>query len=58
MTNKILTVKDVSHSLKISLPTAYNLVNQSSFPKIRVGNRIKIPEDEFYRWVKNQIEKE
>jgi len=54
MNKEILTVKEVAEYLKISLPTAYQIVNQVDFPKIKIGNRYKIPKDGLEKWIKDQ----
>lgn len=52
----VLTVMDVSERLRVSLPTAYRIVNSSDFPVIRVGRAIRIPEAAFVRWLEKQVE--
>lgn len=54
MNKEILNVKEVAEYLKISLPTAYQIVNQADFPKIKIGNRYKIPKDGLEKWVNDQ----
>lgn len=54
MKKEILNVKEVAEYLKISLPTAYQIVNQVNFPKIKIGNRYKIPMDALENWIENQ----
>ena len=44
-------VDDVRKMLGISRASAYSLVNQKGFPRIRIGNRIVIPCDLFNEWV-------
>ncbi len=48
---KYLTVKDVKNILNLGTNKTYNLVNKKSFPKIRVGNAIRIPESKFYEYL-------
>lgn len=33
--------------------TAYNLVKLKGFPKITIGGRYYIPEEEFHEWIKD-----
>ena len=46
-----LDVKDVAKILGVSTRTAYNLVQSGKIPSIRIGRRIKVPEDAFYKWL-------
>lgn len=55
---EILKVKDISKRLGCGINRAYDIVNQKDFPKIKIGNRIYIPEDEFEKWLKSYIRKE
>ena len=50
--NKFLTVKDIQNILKISQDMAYKIVNTDGFPSIKIGRTIRIPEEEFEKWVK------
>lgn len=55
---KALTVADVMEHLGISKNTAYKLVNLNGFPKIKIGNKIIIPKEEYLAWIKNRIGRE
>lgn len=44
-------VDDIQKMMGISRASAYSLVNQKGFPRIRIGNRIVIPCDLFNEWV-------
>ena len=44
-------VGDIQGMMGISRASAYALVKQKGFPRIRVGNRIVIPCDLFNEWV-------
>lgn len=52
---KLLTVKDIQKSLQVSQDMAYKLVNTNGFPAIKIGRAIRIPEDEFDKWVKKYL---
>lgn len=52
---KLLTVKDIQKSLQVSQDMAYKLVNTNGFPAIKIGRTIRIPEDEFDKWVKKYL---
>ena len=41
----------------ISRTRSYELVNEKSFPKIKIGTRIVIPKDEFQLWIQKEIKK-
>lgn len=48
-----LNVKELSKYLGVGLNTAYELVRQSDFPAIRVGEkRIIIPVEQLDEWLK------
>jgi excisionase family DNA binding protein len=49
----ILTVKEISNILKISKPTAYEIMNQSDFPLLRIGRCKRVLRDEFFKWLKD-----
>ena len=55
---KILTVKDIKEILGCGINRAYDIVQQDDFPKIKIGNRYYIPQDEFERWMKSYLRKE
>ncbi|MCD2345765.1 helix-turn-helix domain-containing protein [Clostridium guangxiense] len=49
----LLTVMDVKNILRIGKNSAYELINQKSFPILRISERkIRIPKDEFVKWIK------
>lgn len=52
-----LTVKDLQSALGISRPVAYELVNTKNFPSFRIGRVIRIPKDEFRRWLEEHAQK-
>ena len=37
--------------LGVSQATAYELLHEESFPKLKIGNRIVIPKEKFVEWV-------
>ena len=47
-------VKDLCGLLKISRPTAYELVHREDFPKVRVGRRVLIPRMGLEKWLEDQ----
>lgn len=40
--------------LGISISSAYELMHETSFPALRVGNRIVVPKEKFCQWVESQ----
>ena len=55
---EILTVKDIKLSLGCGINRAYDIVNQKDFPKIKIGQRIYIPKEEYEKWLKMYLRKE
>ena len=53
----VITVKEMSHKLGVSLPTAYALTEQEGFPVVRVGRKKIIPMADFERWLSQQTQK-
>ncbi len=43
---------------KSSMSTAYELVEYSDFPKVKIGKRTYIPHEAFEKWIKNYTGKE
>ncbi|MBM7602591.1 putative DNA-binding transcriptional regulator AlpA [Metabacillus crassostreae] len=50
----ILTAKDISDILHVSKPTAYEIMNRSDFPLMRIGRCKRVLRDEFFNWVKSK----
>lgn len=48
----ILTAKEISRILKISKPSAYELMDRDDFPLIRLGRCKRVLRDEFFLWLK------
>lgn len=51
-----LTVEDLITVLGISRVSAYNLVNSSNFPSIRINRRFLIPKENLMRWISEQTD--
>lgn len=49
--DKVLKVKEVQEILGCGKSRAYEIVNQSDFPKITIGKRFYVLESEFYDWL-------
>lgn len=54
MDKDILKVLDIQKFLDISRSKAYQIVNSSGFPIIRLGNSIRIEKKEFLTWLDTQ----
>ena len=51
-----MSVADLQQVLGIGKRHAYDLANRADFPAIRLGKRIIIPRDAFFRWLEKQTE--
>lgn len=51
----LLTVKDVQDRLKLGKNNTYKLVNKKGFPKITIGKKILIPEEQFEKYIMNHL---
>jgi len=51
MQKATFTVEEVGEILGIARSSAFNLVKQDDFPSFRIGKRIIIPRDSFFRWM-------
>jgi len=41
--------------LGVSPATNYELLHESGFPSLKIGNRIVVPKEQFIRWVENHV---
>ena len=44
----------VAQVLGVSISSAYELMHETGFPALRIGNRIMVPKEKFRRWVDAQ----
>ena len=49
----VLTAIEICQILKISKPTAYELMNRHDFPLIKIGRCKRVLRDEFFLWLSN-----
>ena len=49
-----LNAKMVAKLLGVAPSTAYELMQKEGFPRLRIGNRIVVPRDDFRKWVKER----
>lgn len=47
----VLTASDISEILRVSKPTAYELMEQESFPLIKIGRSKRVLKDKFIEWI-------
>ena len=52
-----MSVRELSMSMGISLPKAYELVKRPGFPVLRIGSRILIPKAAVEEWLKAESTK-
>lgn len=53
MNNEYLTTKDIQRILKIGRNSTLKLIALPDFPKIRIGRQIRIPEEDFYKYMES-----
>ncbi|WP_391204402.1 helix-turn-helix domain-containing protein [Psychrobacillus sp. L4] len=52
----VLTAKEISLILKISKPSAYEVMKRNDFPLIKIGRCKRVLREEFFVWLKTQQE--
>ena len=53
----MLSVHDVSEVLGISKSSAYVLVKEKGFPKLKIGARVVVPREKFIEWINKNTSK-
>lgn len=56
--NQYLTVKDIQRILGLGKTSAYKLVEQKDFPKVKIGGSYRIPLEEFNTYMRRYLYKE
>ena len=51
-----LNSKTVAQVLGVSPSSAYELMHESGFPMLRIGNRMMVPKEQFIQWVVEHTE--
>ncbi len=46
-----LNAETVAKALGVSPATSYELLHESGFPSLKIGNRIVVPKEKFIQWV-------
>ena len=49
-----LNANTVAQVLGVSISSAYELMHETGFPALRIGNRILVPKEKFCQWVDAQ----
>ncbi len=50
-----LNAKTVAEVLGVSPATSFELLHESGFPSLKIGNRIVVPKEQFIQWVEQHI---
>ena len=50
-----LNAKLVAQVLGVSISSAYELMHETGFPALRIGNRIVVPKEKFRRWGETRV---
>ncbi len=50
-----LNAKTIAEVLGVSPATSYELLHESGFPSLKIGNRIVVPKEQFIQWVEKHI---
>ena len=53
----MLSVHDVAEVLGISKSSAYVLVKEKGFPRLKIGSRAVVPREKFIEWINKNISK-
>ncbi|TWH47364.1 helix-turn-helix domain-containing protein [Sporomusa sp. KB1] len=48
---KLLTIEEVTEILRVSKPTAYNLIHGEGFPKVKIGRAWRVEEQLLLKWI-------
>ena len=54
---EVLTAQDIAKILKVSRATAYEIMERTDFPTIRIGRNKRVMAHEFINWIQNQKNK-
>ena len=51
-----LNAETVAKTLGVAPSSAYELMHESDFPVLRVGNRMVVPKEKFIQWVEQHTQ--
>ena len=54
---EVLKAQDIAKILKVSRATAYEIMERTDFPTIRIGRNKRVMTHEFINWIQNQTNK-
>lgn len=55
---KVLTPLDISKQLQIRIRAVYRLISQGKLKAFRVGNKLRVMEEDFHKFIKDQSVKD
>ena len=47
-----LNAERLANAIGISPSSAYELMHETSFPSLKIGNRLVVPKEDFINWIK------
>ncbi len=50
-----LNAKTAAEVLGVSPATSYELLHESDFPSLKIGNRIVVPKEQFILWMESHV---
>jgi len=53
--SRLLKAKDIQERFGCSKQTAYDIIRLKDFPKLTIGKRYYIPEDELEKWISRNV---
>ena len=54
----VYNIPEIAVLLDINLIKAYELSKRKDFPAVRIGRRIIVPKQAFYKWLNDQAQQE
>ena len=57
MERMVIVASDIAEALGIGINAAYDLLHRDDFPSIRIGRKLVVPREAFFRWLDKQTEK-
>ena len=54
----VYNIPEIAVLLDINLIKAYELSKRKDFPAVRIGRRILVPKQAFYKWLNDQAQQE
>ena len=54
----VYNIPEIAVLLDINLIKAYELAKRKDFPAVRIGRRILVPKQAFYKWLNDQAQQE